>query len=272
MEEIMKHIVITGSTRGIGLGLTKRFLEQGCIMTINGTSDEHVQNTLNNLRELYPNSKVNGLSGSTTDYHKMELLWDYAANTFGNVDIWINNAGIDQERKQFWLVHPNNYQNVIETNIVGVMNGSQIAFKKMLEQGYGQIFNMEGFGSDGMKQNKMTIYGTSKRAVRYFTNSLAKEAKKTKVQVSTLSPGMVLTDFLLKSLEDKNNEEIIKTKKVFNILADHVDDVTAYLSKKILENTKNNAHIAWLTSRKIILRFLTAKIKRRNIMDKKNSE
>jgi len=102
---------------------------------------------------------------------------------------------------------------------------------------------MEGFGSDGMIRDKMTLYGTTKRAVRYFTQSMAKEASTSPVKIGTLSPGMVVTDFLLNSLKS-NSKEADKAKEIFNILADHVDTVTPFLCKRILENNKNNAHIA----------------------------
>ena len=57
---------------------------------------------------------------------------------------------------------------------------------------------MEGFGSNGMMRPKMTLYGTSKSAISYFTRSLAIEAKNTSVKIGTLSPGMVATEFLKK--------------------------------------------------------------------------
>ena len=87
---------------------------------------------------------------------------------------------------------------------------------------------MEGFGSDGMIRDKMTLYGTTKRAVRYFTQSMAKEASTSPVKIGTLSSGMVVTDFLLNSLKS-NSKEADKAKEIFNILADHVDTVTPFL-------------------------------------------
>ncbi len=262
----MKHIVITGSTRGIGFGLAKRFIERDCKVTINGTSEAHVRSAIEELKNKYPNAQVIGYKGSTANYEDMVNLWNNAYKEFGNIDIWINNAGVDQERKKVWEVNVSSYTQVICVNVIGVMNGSKIAFNQMLKQGYGQIFNMEGFGSDGMKQDKMAIYGTSKRAVRYFTQSLSKEAKGTPIKVGTLSPGMVLTDFLLKSVKE-DNEDAKQAKKIFNILADDVDTVTTFLAKGILNNDKNNAHIAWLTNTKVTFRFLTAKLTKRKVIE-----
>ena len=260
----MKHILITGSTRGIGFGLAKRFLEKGLKVTINGTTETNVIVAINKLKLLFPESKIQGFSADVSNIKEVEKLWNQAILGFGPINIWINNAGIDQSRKNSWMVDDNSINKIISTNIVGVINGSKVAFTKMLEQGEGQIFNMEGFGSDGMMMKNMTLYGTTKRAVRYFTHSMAKEADKSTVKVSTLSPGMVVTDFLINSLKE-NPEEAESNKRIFNILADHVDTVTAYLSKEILKNTKNNAHIAWLTKQKVMQRFIKSLFIKRNL-------
>ena len=66
----------------------------------------------------------------------------------------------------------------------------------ILQQGGGKIFNMEGLGSDGVMIDGMTIYGTTKSALSYFTRSFSHEARHSAVEIGTLSPGMVVTDML----------------------------------------------------------------------------
>lgn len=253
----MKHVLITGSTRGIGFGLAKRFIEADLKVTVNGTSQSGVQIAIKNLRDIYPTAVVQGFSCNVSNYDEVELLWENAVKEFGNIDIWINNAGIDQARKYVWEMIEPELSQIININIAGVIYGSSVAFVNMQKQGGGQIFNMEGFGSDGMIMKKMTLYGTTKRAVRYFTRSLAKEAAQTKVLVGSLSPGMVLTDILLNSLKSNPNEAE-SNKRIFNILADKVDIVTPFLCNKMLANTKNNTHIAWLTKSKVMIRFFSS--------------
>lgn len=255
----MKHVVITGSTRGIGYGLAKEFLKAGCKVTINGRTKENVDEALISLKEHFPDS-IGGYAGASEMWNEMESLWNYGEKQFGNIDIWINNAGIDQERKLFWEMKQEEYEKVIQTNLLGAMNGSNVAFKHMLKQGGGQIFNMEGFGSNGMMHEKMTIYGTTKSAVSYFTRSLAIEAKKTNVKVGTLSPGMVATDFLRKSLSVHN-------QKIYNILGDKVEPVTFFLAAKILQNQENGANIQWLTKPKVIWRFIRSPFVKRDIFN-----
>lgn len=260
----MKHILITGSTRGIGFGLAKRFVEAGLKVTINGTTEINVAKAVRNLKDMYPNAMIQGFVADVCNFKEIEVLWTKATEGFGPVTIWINNAGIDQTRKSIWEIDSQTIDKVVKTNITGVINGSIIAFTKMAEHGGGQIYNMEGLGSDGMMMKNMTLYGTTKRAVRYFTQSMAKEAMNSSVQIGTLSPGMVVTDFLLNSLK-ANPKKAEKNKRIFNILADNVEPVTLFLSNQVLINTKNDAHITWLTKQKVIYRFMKSLFVKRDL-------
>jgi len=114
---------------------------------------------------------------------------------------------------------------------------------------------MEGFGSDGRKMKGMSIYGTTKSAVRYFTRSLALESADLPVIVGTISPGMVVTDLLVSPLSEDNAEKG-QLLKIINILADHVETVTPFLVGKMLNNKKNGAAFHWLNGRKIMWRFI----------------
>jgi NAD(P)-dependent dehydrogenase (short-subunit alcohol dehydrogenase family) len=111
----------------------------------------------------------------------------------------------------------------------------------------------------------LTLYGTSKRALNYLTDSLAAEVKGTNIIVGALSPGMVLTDFILGRYEGKDPSEWENARKMFNILADKPETVTPFLVEKILQNHKNGTRINWLTGPKVLWRFLTAGISKRDL-------
>ena len=252
------NIVITGGTRGIGFALAKQFLLLNNSVVVSGTNMGSVNKALENLKS----ENVFGHNCRVENYEEVEELYTFAKQKMGEIDIWINNAGINQPKKFFHEMCIEDYKKVINVDIVGLMNGTSVALSKMRKQGHGFIYNMEGLGSDGRIMSGSIVYGMTKRAVRYFTLGVAKENEKSGVKIGRLSPGMVLTDFLLKGLEDDTPKNV-STKKVFNILADKPEVVTAFLSKKIMKNTKNNAYIAWLTTPKIIFRFLFA-VRRKN--------
>ncbi len=115
---------------------------------------------------------------------------------------------------------------------------------------------MEGFGSDGRMMDKLSLYGTSKRAVNYFTKSVSREVKEKKIQVGILSPGMVRTDFLTGAMASGNEAEQKRNKKVFDILAEDVDVVTEFLSHKVLISHKKYDRIEYLTMRRLLPKLL----------------
>ena len=247
------NIVITGGTRGIGFAMAKQFLLKGHTVVISGTKTESVKKAVLELNS----NRVFGFKCKVESINEVEAFYSFAEEKLNTIDIWINNAGINQPQKLFSELKYDEYKKVIDVDLLGLMNGTNVALSHMANHSCGHIYNMEGLGSDGRIARGSIVYGTAKRAVRYFTIAVAKEAEKSGVCIGRISPGMVLTDFLLKNVEN-NTPESNRIKKVFNILADRPEVVTAYLSTKILKNTKNNSYIAWLTTPKIIFRFLTA--------------
>ena len=252
-----KSIVITGSTRGIGLGLVTEFLKKGCQVTINGRSQASVDQALDRLKKDFETVNIAASPGDVSDLQTHQDLWNTAVDAFGKVDIWINNAGIAHSLMMIWELPVQDVQQVIDINVKGLIFGSQTAVQKMLQQGYGHIYNMEGFGSTGRKQAGLSLYGTSKAAVHYFSNALTAETSDTPVKVSTLSPGMVITDMILERYQD-DPQGLENAKKIFNILADKVETVTPWLADQVLSNDKSGAKIKWLTNSKLLARFATA--------------
>jgi len=157
---------------------------------------------------------------------------------------------------------------VLDTNIKGMIYGSMVAAKHMLAQGGGQIWNMEGMGSNNMIQPKTILYGTTKHALTYFTKGLAKELKGTPVMAGRLSPGMMLTDFITKDHKGAPSPVIENTQfiNIFNILADRPETVAAFLVPRMLKNTRNNSQIAWLTNTKAFVRFSTAMFRKHRLL------
>jgi len=260
----MKSIVITGSTSGIGYGLADSFLKLGCSVTISGRSEGKVQSAVNELIIKHDARHLFGFVCDVTDYGQVQGLWDIAKAHFGQIDIWINNAGMAHPETEMWNFEPGKVKQVVEANIIGAMYGSLVAIKGMREQGFGSIYNLEGLGSDGRVIRGMALYGATKSAVSYLTKAMAKETQGTPILVGGIRPGMVATKLITEQYEG-HPEEWERVKGIFNILSDRVETVTPWLARKILSNERNGATIAWLTKRKLLGRFLTAPFHKRKI-------
>jgi len=262
----MKNVVISGSTRGIGLAMAKEFLKAGCNVTISGRSDI-ISDCLAKELKGYQDNYIY-VSCNVKNNSDIETLWALSAEKWSRIDIWINNAGQNCPHEFSYNTETSYVDAVIDTNIKGVIYGSQVAAKNMIVQGGGQIWNMEGLGSNDMIIAKTILYGTSKRALTYFTKALAKELEGTPVKACRLSPGMMLTDFITKT-PDGSDSEVIKEKSfkfIFNVLADKPETVAEFFIPLILKNTKNNAHLVWLTNRKTFWRFSKMPFVKRNLI------
>jgi NAD(P)-dependent dehydrogenase (short-subunit alcohol dehydrogenase family) len=253
-------VVITGGTRGIGLGLARELKARGCKVVVCGRSETSVRGALDVLGD-----GATGIPADVTSRASVQALWDHAVATFGHVDIWINNAGISAPRRPLPEVAEDTVESVVATNLFGATNGCVVAMTGLQAQSAGGwIWNMEGFGSTGQVQPGMATYGASKRAVTYLTESLVKETKDTNVKVGFLSPGIVATDLLMDDYEGQP-EAFEKAQKIFNILGDRVETVTPWLADRVLAAQKSGTRVAWLTRSKAMGRFMTAGFKKRDI-------
>ncbi|MCM6771919.1 SDR family oxidoreductase [Nocardia sp. CDC159] len=256
----MSTVAITGGTRGIGLGMARALLERGHRVALCGSGFERVER----LRLELPDTAL-VVAADVTDRQQVQKFWNAAVERFGAVDIWINNAGISHDRKPLWQLPDRDARAVLDTNLVGVLNGCAVAIAGMAANGGGHVWNMEGLGSDGRTVAGLSVYGASKRAVTYLTRALAKEVP-AGVSVGLLSPGMVATDLLTHGYAD---DEWARARRIFDILADRVETVAPWLAERAVARTRNGAQVRWLTGPKIMSRFALAPFRQRHIFDDK---
>jgi short-subunit dehydrogenase len=155
---------------------------------------------------------------------------------------------------------------VQQINLLGMMQGTRIALVGMQAQGGGTIYNMEGYGSNGMMNPGMGLYGASKFALTYFNKALLAETRDSAVKICYLSPGIVLTDLLKRDMGSNDPRDIARTLRIYNILADRVETVTPWLVDNILKPQKAGARVAWLTGAKAGQRFFMSLFRKRQLL------
>ncbi len=261
---VNKSVVITGSTRGIGYNLAAAFLDRGCAVTINGRTQEAVDEAVSKLSSKYSKEQVFGFACDVTDFAQVLKLWESSIGHCGRIDIWINNAGIATPMLKFWELPPERYSEVINTNLLGTMYGTKVALTGMLAQGFGALYNMEGYGASRRNMPGMTLYGSTKAAIHFINHSLANELMDTTLITGAIAPGMVITDMITRQFEGRM-EELEKSKRILNIIAERPETVAPVLVEKILENQKNGVMINYSSSMKMMLKFLTALFRKRDL-------
>ena len=265
----MKNVVITGSARGLGYNMARFFREYDCNVMISDLSEENLIKAKENLEKIESKGKVLYKVCNVSNIEEVRELMNYTMDEFEDVDIWINNAGVNQPSKAIWELTEREINTIIDVDLKGAIYGSKVAMEVMSGKHSGAIYNIEGYGSNDAHMLGLNMYGTSKRAVTYFTESLAKESeeKNTGVIVGKLSPGIMITAFTTHSLGEEKIDLPAKTKNVYNILGDTPETVGKFLVDKMMTNTKNNVKFNWLTNGKAFRRFLTASFNKRNFFE-----
>lgn len=267
-----KTVVITGSARGLGYEMAKCFRRKNFDVVISDIFKKDVENAKKNILLEKGNGEVIGLVCDITKSNEISNLIKETKKKFNKIDFWINNAGVNQPDKLIWKMSDEDVNKLIDIDLKGTIMASKQVMEVMEEQGYGAIYTVEGHGSNDAIIPGISIYGTAKRGVTYFIRALAKEAESSKLDiiVGALSPGIMITDFLVNAFRDKKIELSDKNKKVYNILGDYPDVVAKYLVSRMISNTNNGVRISWLTKRKAMFRFLSSIFRKRNLLDKKN--
>jgi NAD(P)-dependent dehydrogenase (short-subunit alcohol dehydrogenase family) len=266
-------VVITGGTQGIGYGYAREFLRRGHRVTICGRDPRRVSAAVDKLRaECQAGERVDGTVCDTADLAATQALWDHALARFGHVDIFVNNAGFARTGVSFAANTPAEIETMIRSNVIGSMHAAQVAIAGMKKQGSGSLYlTLGGGGASGRVVPGMAVYSTSKRAVKYFADSLVKERREIKddsILIGTISPGVNITEGMLREFSELTPVERNKALKQLNFIGDHVEDTTAFIVDAILANKKQGHAITWLTGGRLLKRSLGMMFGKRDVLSR----
>jgi len=189
-----KVIVITGSTRGLGLAIARACAAEGAQVVVSSRSADAVDRAISELRTQ--GRTATGMPCDVSDLAQVEALAAHAVETFGGFDVWINNAGYAAPYGPTAHVPPQLFMRSVQTNIVGTYHGSIVALAAFLPAGKGKLINVLGRGSDGKPTAMQNAYAATKSWERVFTLAMAQEYKDSGVGIFAINPGMMSTEML----------------------------------------------------------------------------
>ena len=129
-----KTAVVTGGSRGIGLAIVKRFLEEGANVALCGSRPETAAKAVDAILAETPDAPVMGISPDIADEAALEAAFREVAEHFGGLDVVCNNAGISQSTPLDDYT-PEEFDKIIDINVKGVLNGCQAASRVLGESG-----------------------------------------------------------------------------------------------------------------------------------------
>ena len=256
-----KVAVITGGSRGLGLSIAQTYARAGAKVVIASRSAQGVELAVDSLREA--GYSATGLACDVADIAQVEALAEHAIQTFGRIDIWVNNAGLSAPYGPTIHIPTSDFMNVVGTNIIGTYNGSTVAMRHFLKQKSGKLINLLGRGDNGAipMQN---AYSSSKVWVRNFTKVLAQEYKDSGVEVMGFNPGLVKTEMLSNVHAVSGYEDKMMPLRFIAMLWGNEADVPAekalWLASPVTDG-RNGLFVTVLTKWMMISRLITLPFK-----------
>lgn len=189
-----KVAVVTGGASGIGRGIVERFVAEGARVVIADLDRERGEALAGEL-----GADTTFRVADVADQAQVGALVDSAVETFGGLDIMVNNAGVSGTMHNRFLDDDlADFHRIMAVNVLGVMAGTRDAARHMSKAGGGSILNLTSIGGIQAGGGVMT-YRASKAAVIQFTKSAAIELAHYDIRVNAIAPGNVPTPFVASS-------------------------------------------------------------------------
>lgn len=189
-----KVAIVTGGTRGIGLAVVKKFLDNGAIVVLCGSREETVNKALAEIKSERPEAQVEGVWPDLTSLEQVQRMAADVHEKYGKIDILVNNAGISA-RDSIYQYTEEEFDKIMNLNIKAVFNCTRAVVGYMKEQKSGSIINTSSVVSI-YGQAAGCGYPTSKFAVNGLTKSLARELGADNIRVNAVAPGVTRTDMV----------------------------------------------------------------------------
>ena len=185
--------VVTGGSRGIGRAIALEFAARGAAIVVNyHKSPEAADEVVKQIVEA--GGKAAAFQADVSDFKQAESLIKFAIETFGDLRILVNNAGITKDTL-IMMMSEADWDAVINTNLKSTFNCSKAAVKHMLRKRAGRILNIASVAGQ-MGNAGQVNYSASKGGQIAFTKSLAREVAARNITVNAIAPGFVDTEIL----------------------------------------------------------------------------
>ncbi len=200
-----KVALVTGASRGIGAAILKELAGQGCVVIGTATSEAGAEKITDAIKAL--GAKGVGMMLNVCDIASIDNVEQSIRDQYGHVEILINNAAVTNDNIMLRM-KPEQWQQVIDTNLNAVFHVSRKFMKPMVKGRWGRIVNITSVvGSMG--NLGQANYCAAKAGVIGFAKSLGIEVARYGVTVNNVSPGFVDTD-MTRALPEKQREELLK--------------------------------------------------------------
>ena len=204
-----KTAIVSGGSKGIGKAIALKYAQAGADVVICSRRKE-------NLEAAVIEAESNGFSlipieCNTSNFDSIQSVVDLTMDKFGKVDILVNNAATNPYYGPILNSEESHWDKIFDVNVKGYFNFAKACSISMIKNNYGKIINVASIAAKTPLEG-LGVYNISKAAVVMLTKVLAKELGQHNIQINTLAPGLIKTDFSKALWEDEDTyNKIVKS-------------------------------------------------------------
>ena len=219
-----KVVVITGASSGLGEATARHLSAQGAIVVLAARRTNRIKSLADEINDN--GGKALAITTDVTELDQTKKLVDKAVEEFGRVDVMLNNAGL-MPFSPLERLKVDEWNQLIDVNIKGVLNGIAAALPYMKEQKSGHFINVSSVAGHVVVPGGV-VYCATKHAVRVISEGLRKEVKPYNLRTTIISPGAVATELPDSISEDDISAEMHKFYEEYAIPADSFARAVAF--------------------------------------------
>ncbi|MAQ72389.1 MAG: short-chain dehydrogenase [Candidatus Marinimicrobia bacterium] len=204
-----KTAIVSGGSKGIGKAIALKYAEAGANVVICSRKKDNLNSAIAEAKSS--GLDIVGIECNTGDISSIQNVVDQTISQFEKVDILVNNAAANPYYGPILKSEDSHWEKIWDINVKGYFNFIKACSPSMEQHKYGKIINIASIAAK-TPMDGLGVYNISKAAVVMLTKVLAKEMATSNIQVNTLAPGLIKTDFSKALWEDESvYNQIIKS-------------------------------------------------------------
>ena len=205
-----KVAIVTGASSDIGKGIAKRFAAEGAKVILIARNLEQLEAT---RKEIGNEESTVSISCDLTDESQVLQTVNQIMDTYGKIDILINNAGAINDPIHFHEMKDSEIKKLIDVNLFGVFHMTKAVLSKMSDVKSGVIVNIGSISSErAIPRVHLAVYSSTKAAIAMFTKSIAVEYARRNIRCNCVNPGIINSGMIKPYLDDPQARKVLEER------------------------------------------------------------
>jgi 3-oxoacyl-[acyl-carrier protein] reductase len=222
-----KVAIVTGASSDIGKGIVKRFVDEGAKVILVARDLEKLEEA---RKEIGSEEVTASISCDLTDESQVLQAVNQIMDTYGKIDILINNAGAINDPVHFHEMKDSEIKKLIDINLFGVFHMTKAVLSKMADVKSGAIVNIGSISSErAIPRVHLAVYSSTKAAILMFTKSIAVEYARQNIRCNCVNPGIINSGMIKPYLDDPQARKVLEERLPLARIGEPIDVANAVL-------------------------------------------